>query len=729
MESTAATPGADATTGQWLNRYRQLVDHLPHAAILMFDAGLRLQVALGGVFEEPEYQGIAVPGAPLTATIAASLWDDLEWRYLAVLAGEESDYDHVSPLTGRVFRTRLRPIREGELVVGGLAITEDVHAEREALDRARAAEREASTAHAFSSAVLAASPDIVSIVDVMTNGVAWTSKSLEGVLGYSGEELIAMGAEMLARLVPEEDAVRLRAVNLAVQDLPDGEAIQLRYRVRDSIGNLRWMARRVTPFRRDEHGAVYQALAVTREVTDVVVAEEQLRHSALHDPLTELPNRALLADRLSGALARAARDGTEVALLFCDLDGFKRVNDTGGHVAGDKVLVEIADRLRTLLRDGDTVARVGGDEFVVVMEPNPLVPRQRRDAAAGAPAALDARGTAVALADRIRSAVGRPVSVDGTEHVVSVSIGITLSRPGSAADDMLRDSDTAMYRAKERGKNRHEVFDEGLRAHVLERDRVERVLRAALSGLVGVTARFSVAYQPVVELRSGRLVAVEALARLEDAFGAPISPDVFIDVAEDTGLIHELGRVVLSTALRDLAHWRTLPGGADLTVAVNMSARQAQQADVSSLVRSSLAAHGLPASALTLELTESVLLSAGPSTLRQMTELHDHGVAIAIDDFGTGYASLRYLATLPVSQVKIDRSFVAGLPGDPTSVTIVRAVAGLARDLGLECVAEGIETEEQRMALPFGVQGQGWLLGRPMTAEALEGRLGTVVRR
>ncbi len=470
---------------------------------------------------------------------------------------------------------------------------------------------------------------------------------------------------------------------------------------------------------------IVEAAELGRDIEQVLLrrAEAELAHLGLHDGLTGLPNRNLLVDRITSAVAKAALHGDEVAILFCDLDDFKRVNDTAGHAAGDAVLIEAAARLQGALRAGDTVARVGGDEFVIVLErarDRASEPAAGSPAGGGGPAPAsapgpgDVRDRAARVAARIQAELTRPVTFQGQQHVISVSVGMTFAAAGSRAEDLLRDADVAMYRAKQSGKNRAATFDDSLRAQAVARAEAEHALRSALVPGGPGTAQLTVAYQPVIDLRDGRLASFEALARLTDTDGRSHDAAVFTSVAEHTGLINILGEKVLESALGALVTWRAGHATATpVTMSVNLSARQAQQADITTLVRAAVERHGLQPGDLTLELTESVLTEAGSVTLQQLTELHSDGVGIAIDDFGTGYASLRYLAILPVDTVKIDQSFTAGLPHDPTSATIVRAVAALAADMNLACIIEGVETEAQLAALPAGVLGQGFLLGRP----------------
>ena len=589
-----------------------------------------------------------------------------------------------------------------------------------------AAETEALAAHAFQEAIISASPDIIFVYDESTRSTVWTNRSLTEMLGY-GSDLGADVIELVLAADGERDDGEPTAGRAATGE---DNIAHISRRLQHADGSDRWYSCRTTPLRRDAHGEVQQVVGALRDVTEAMAVEQRLHHAALHDELTGLPNRGLLVDRLNTALARAARERREVAVLFCDLDGFKRVNDSGGHAAGDAVLVETARRLEGVLRPGDTVARVGGDEFVIVVEPWDR--QHTNEDHEHSDIGLD-RPLALGIAERVSEVLRAPIHFNGAEHVVSASIGITyadLTPAGKAdpvtADKVLQDADAAMYRAKGRGKDRFEVFEYGMHTEVAERSRVEQLLRQTLqprnhtnvrSPVPAPTRRLprlTAAYQPVFDSRTNMLVGFEALARLIDAAGKSVPPDVFIAVAEDTALIRPLGRVMLELACKQLHTWRThTPGLATVTMAVNVSALQAQHPTLLDDVHSALEAHQLKPCDLVLELTETALLQAAHSTLTNLRALHDDGVGIAIDDFGTGYASLRYLATLPVSTIKIDRSFTAGLPHDETSRKIVSAVAGLAADMELTCVIEGVETEEQRNALPNGVHIQGWLTGRP----------------
>ncbi|NHC44399.1 putative bifunctional diguanylate cyclase/phosphodiesterase [Motilibacter aurantiacus] len=415
------------------------------------------------------------------------------------------------------------------------------------------------------------------------------------------------------------------------------------------------------------------ALALERSRLD-----QEIRTQALHDPLTGLPNRALLIDRLEQALTSARRDRCGVALLFCDVDRLKPINDSLGHAAGDELLRALAERLQATARSADTVARLGGDEFVVLC------------------GALGQELEAVAIADRLLAAVTQPLALLGQEIRPSVSIGVAFSEPGrhqlppsTAAALLLRDADDAMYRSKADGGERINVFAEPMRAEAERRWELERGLRDALRRGEGL----SVAYQPQVDLRTGRVVGVEALARWTTDRGTIVPPGEFIPVAEGTGLISDIGARVLHESCAALAALPSALGRPRLSV--NLSARQLLDAGLPALVQSALAGAGLPGDRLCLEITETVLMEDAPGLLETLGRLRDQGVAISIDDLGTGYSSLVYLKRLPVTELKVDTSFVSGLGRNADDEAIVGAVVQLAAALGLDVVAEGVETRAQ----------------------------------
>jgi diguanylate cyclase (GGDEF)-like protein/PAS domain S-box-containing protein len=450
--------------------------------------------------------------------------------------------------------------------------------------------------------------------------------------------------------------------------------------------------------------------------------EDKLSHQSLHDPLTDLPNRALFLDRLSLALGRARRTGGATAVLFLDLDRFKNVNDSLGHEVGDELLVAIARRLEAVVRPGDTVARFGGDEFTVVCEDLPVD---------------NARARSMEVADRLFHALGAPFSVDGTEMYLGASIGIALAQTGDARpEELLRDADAAMYHAKEQGRGRYEVFDDAMRARALARHATENALHRAVE-----RGEFRLYFQPIVSIDDGRCVGAEALVRWQHPERGLVTPSEFVSLAEETGLIVGLGAWVLEQAAEQAARWQA-DGISDFQVSVNLSARQLAQHDLTEHLWAVLRETGLRPEHLCLEITESVLMDDADATLAAIERVHALGVKLAIDDFGTGYSSLGYLKRFPVDAVKIDRSFVDGLGVDPGDTAIVSAVIGLAHALGLRVVAEGVETRAQldELAALGCDRAQGFLFAQPRPAEEMHKLIGrssgfrvgvwdTVVRR
>ncbi|CAM3954042.1 EAL domain-containing protein [Kibdelosporangium persicum] len=517
------------------------------------------------------------------------------------------------------------------------------------------------------------------------------NKALCEMLGRTEAELLAMRMSDVTH--PDDFAVGGAAI--AAMKAGSNEPFHGVKRYFHADGRIVWGQVTVSPVRPGGDAPVYLVTQI-EDITERREAEARLVHQALHDSLTGLPNRALLMDRLKQVLARADRHPTLTAVMFLDLDGFKDINDSLGHDIGDQVLREIAHRISAQVRPSDTVARLGGDEFVVLCSD------------------LRTEQNAVEIAERLTAAVGRPVALPGyaVEVEVTASIGIALSDNDSLTpEDMLRNADAAMYGAKTQGKNRWEIFDENRRARAVDRVAVAATLRQALRD-----DRFVLHFQPVIDLGTGKAVAVESLVRLDDPHYGLLPPAAFIQVAEDSGLIVPIGTYVLQEACRRLAAWRAagiVPP--DFRAAVNLSARQATQPDLAKTVGRALARAGIEPAALALELTETVLMDADTSTLRQFEELREMGVELGIDDFGTGYSSLSYLKRLPVSIIKVDRSFVAGLVTDPSDREIVTAVIRLGQALGLTTIAEGVEDAEQfSMLQELGCdQAQGYLLGRP----------------
>ncbi len=442
-----------------------------------------------------------------------------------------------------------------------------------------------------------------------------------------------------------------------------------------------------------------------RDISERRRFEVQLARQALHDRLTGLPNRVLLRDRLENALARTLRNRSTVALLILDIDRFKVINDSLGHDGGDRLLVAVAERLSRLLRPGDTLARMGGDEYAMLCED------------------VAGRDEAAALAGRVLDSFEPHFPVvttgsDATDVAVSVSVGVAMAAGDESDPDLLlRDADVAMYRAKQRGRGRFEVFDEAMRHEAVDRLSVENDLRRAIR-----QGQLRLFYQPIVHIDTGQIAGFEALVRWQHPVRGLLSPADFIPPAEDTGLIVPLGRCVLSEACLQAAAWQRRRGvDRPLRMSVNVSAKQLQYPGWAAEVAATLAESGLEPGHLVLEITESVLMEDAEASAGPLEELRRLGVRVAIDDFGTGYSSLGYLRRLPVDILKIDKSFIDGVAKGPHESALARAVVKLARTLGLDAVAEGVTDRRQlaelrRLRCPYG---QGYLFSRPQPPEVV----------
>jgi diguanylate cyclase (GGDEF)-like protein/PAS domain S-box-containing protein len=523
--------------------------------------------------------------------------------------------------------------------------------------------------------------------------VTFANPAAETLLGWSRGELI--GREM-AQDVDPDGRVGEHWVHLP--RLRGGETLRIDEHVitaRD--GTPLDVALTASPVLRDNE--VVGAVVVLRDVRDRKALRQELVHQAFHDPLTGLPNRALFLDRLSHARARSTRDGGTQAVLFVDVDRFKVVNDSLGHRIGDEVLQTVASRIVGVLRPSDTVARFGGDEFTVLLE-------QVRDAT-----------EAAQTAERIQRALQAPVIAAGREVVVTVSIGIAVAEPGNAPGDLLAAADIAMYQAKSSGKNRYVLAAADADERALARLDLEMELRQAIS-----SNQLEVHYQPVVHAQSGALYGLEALVRWRHPILGLLAPAHFMEVAEESGLVLPLGEWVLEQACIAAVGWKRRHPQAPLVMAVNLSARQFQQPDLCERVAAVLESTGLDPRLLTLEITETVVMEDTEATLATLRALKQLKVRLSIDDFGTGYSSLSYLKRFPVDTVKIDKSFVDGLDSGPVDREIVQAVIRLASAVGMQTVAEGVETKAQQEELQLlGCSMlQGYLLSRPGPLDVIE---------
>jgi diguanylate cyclase (GGDEF)-like protein/PAS domain S-box-containing protein len=451
-------------------------------------------------------------------------------------------------------------------------------------------------------------------------------------------------------------------------------------------------------------GVVTHYVATHQDITERKKAEEKIMELAFFDPLTRLPNRTLLMDRLRQAMTASSRNGSYGALLFIDLDNFKTLNDTLGHDMGDLLLQQVAQRLADSVREGDTVARLGGDEFVVVL--------------GSLSANMEEAATQTeAVGEKILAALGRTYQLNGTEHRSTASIGATLFRGHQASiDDLMKQADLAMYKSKARGRNVLHFFDPDMQTAVMERAALERDLREAVE-----QKQFVLHYQAQV-IDGGRVTGAEVLVRWQHPLRGLVSPAEFIPLAEETGLILTLGNWVLETACTQLARWSARPEMAHLTVAVNVSAPQLHESDFVAQVLAIIRQTGANPNRLKLELTESLLVDNVEDIIEKMFSLKTEGVGFALDDFGTGYSSLSYLKRLPLDQLKIDQSFVRDILVDPNDAAIARTIVALAQSLGLGVIAEGVETESQRAFLASsGCHAhQGYFFSRPLPVEGFE---------
>jgi diguanylate cyclase (GGDEF)-like protein/PAS domain S-box-containing protein len=582
--------------------------------------------------------------------------------------------------------------RTGSVLLGALALAlilglvARFHHTGRALAAARASERARRDGEAWLRGLLGNASDTVVVTDA-AGRLTWVSETVEPLIGVPASQVV--GTVFTDHMEDPEAAVH----KLSALAGDPGAHDELRVRLKRAGGRGVDVEARVTNLL--DHPTVGGIVVNIRDVSDRTALEGRLRHQALHDPLTGLANRALFEDRLQHALASAGRAGRHPAVLFCDLDDFKTINDSLGHEAGDALLEELGRRLAATLRDADSVARLGGDEFAVLVE----------DA--------DDADDVVAVAERVLEAIAAPVDLLGRELAIHGSIGIAMSDKTTDAQTLLRQADVAMYAAKSDGKGRFRLFEQRMHEAVVQR----LELKADLSRAVDRGELF-LAYQPIVAVDSSRLVGVEALVRWRHPARGVVAPDAFIPMAEESGLIIPIGRWVLQEATRQFAQWkRERPHGAPGHISVNVAGAQLHDPAFADDVASAIAHAGLLPGELILEVTESSLIDDDGSEA-SLAELRALGTRLAIDDFGSGYSALNYLRRFPMDILKIDRSFVDGVTTVARDAALTRAMIAMAAALGLDVVAEGVEREDQLSALQALHCGmaQGFLFSRPVAA-------------
>ncbi len=544
------------------------------------------------------------------------------------------------------------------------------------------------------------STDVIFVLAPDTT-VSYVSPSIQEILGYDASELIG---GRLSDHIPDEDRALVEPVVVGLLSRGSETSEALEFRIRHRDGRLLHAECLVTNLL--DNPAVGGIVVNLRDVTERKQFEEQLTHQAFHDPVTDLANRALFRDRVGHALSRRPNQSEPLAVLFLDLDDFKNVNDTVGHVAGDILLQMISAAIGPELRAGDTVARLGGDEFAVLLED------------------IDHETGVSEIVERLLRTIKAPRMLDHREVAVQCSIGIAVAHSGGGAkavttvDELLRNADVAMYQAKAAGGDTYRYFKPEMQAAVVEALELRADLKAAIEA-----DELTLAYQPIFDLRTDEISGYEALLRWQHARRGTVSPATFIPVAEATGLIIPLGRWVLDRACRDaITFQRATPGARSRAVSVNVSARQMQRPEIVDEVRSALRSSGLEPSCLVLEITESLMIEDLDLAIERLAALRALGVLVALDDFGTGYSSLNYIRRLPINILKIDKHFIDSVDRGDKDSELTAAIIDIARVISLRCVAEGVERPEQADRLrELGCgYAQGFLLARPMTGAALQ---------
>ncbi|MBT0961463.1 two-component system response regulator [Denitromonas iodatirespirans] len=639
---------------------------------------------------------------PAVEAITGYRADEILGRNLRLLQGDDRDQPGIAKIraalahgrschavlrnyrkNGGLFwnRMSIRPVKDAQGAVSHfVGIIEDITTQRQADERLRQA-----------AAVFDSSTEGMMITDLSARLIE-VNRAFTEITGYRRDEAIGQPTSLLRSGKHPPQFYQAMWHSLHESGQWRGEVWNRR-----KNGEIypEWLT--LSTVRASDGTPVFYA-GVFSDITSVKQSAQQLEHLAHHDPLTDLPNRMLLNARLNHAIEHATRSGTALAVLFVDLDRFKNINDVYGHPFGDQLLRQVAERLRACVRLDDTVARLGGDEFVVLLED------------------VKEPYGAVLVAEKIQLSLNQPFAIEMREQFVTASIGISLfPRDGQEAADLIRNADAAMYQVKEAGRFGFAFYTPELTQKATERVRLENDLHKALD-----LDQFVLHYQPQVTLADGAMAGVEALVRWAHPERGLLYPSAFIGIAEECGLMPRIGRWVLEQACRQARQWLDagLPFG---HISVNLAASQLRRGDLVSLIRDTLASTGLPAVRLELEITEGFVMQQATDAIARLEALRELGVAIAIDDFGTGYSSLSYLKRLPVTRLKIDRSFVRDIPDDPDDAAITRAIIALAHSLSLEVIAEGVESAAQAaFLLAEGCRhGQGYHFSRAISADAL----------
>ncbi len=676
-------------------RLQAITQSIPDPVLVIDDQGRYLEILT------PDDAQLVAPTAELLGRhVADVLPADLAERFMeqvrgCLRTGKPASFAYQLQTLGgpRHFEGRCQPL--ATLVHGRPAVVLLAH------DRTEHVQAEAAL-HESEQRLRTLLSDIpsISVQGYLADGTTtYWNKASEQLYGYSASE--AIGKSLFELIIPPHahETVRHEVAQMFATTVPTpASELRLRHKNGAEVDVYSSHAYVQVP------GYAPEMFCIDIDISGRKAAEDEARYLAFYDALTQLPNRRLLVDRLQQVLVSGARSGLTTAVLFVDLDNFKTLNDTRGHEVGDLLLKEVAQRLRDCVREQDTVARLGGDEFVVVLQ------NLSSDA-------TEAAAQTRTLGELVLAQLRQPYDLAGHEHHFSASIGATLLRHHrDSVDEVLKQADMAMYRAKDAGRNTLRFFDPDMQQAVNRRALLETELHNGLR-----QAQFLLLYQPQVDSQ-GHITGAEALVRWRHPVQGMVSPAEFIPLAEESGLILPLGHWVMETALRQQARWRQHPLFAHLSLAINVSARQFLQEDFVAQVLALLQSTGADPAQIKLELTESLLLDNVDNVIATMQALKAHGLGFSLDDFGTGYSSLSYLKRLPLDQIKIDQGFVRDVLLDPSDAAIARSIIGLAGALGLDVIAEGVETtEHHQFLLSHGCRAfQGYLFGRPLALEDFE---------